>query len=60
MYIFVGFVHVLVIVTNNLRLFSYNSLRSATRDFHVSNRIGGGGYGVVHKVRSFKLFLRFS
>ncbi|PON43520.1 Tyrosine-protein kinase [Parasponia andersonii] len=37
------------ISTNNVRLFSYNSLRSATRDFHPSNRIGGGGYGVVHR-----------
>ncbi|XP_062095244.1 putative serine/threonine-protein kinase [Humulus lupulus] len=37
------------ISTNNVRQFSYNSLRSATRDFHPSNRIGGGGYGVVHR-----------
>uniref|UniRef100_A0A0R0F1Y2 non-specific serine/threonine protein kinase n=1 Tax=Glycine max TaxID=3847 RepID=A0A0R0F1Y2_SOYBN len=29
--------------------FSYNSLRSATRDFHPSSKIGGGGYGVVYK-----------
>ncbi|XP_054780276.1 putative serine/threonine-protein kinase [Prosopis cineraria] len=29
--------------------FSYNSLRSATGDFHPSNRIGRGGYGVVYK-----------
>ncbi|WVZ06802.1 hypothetical protein V8G54_020148 [Vigna mungo] len=29
--------------------FSYNSLRSATNDFHPSSKIGGGGYGVVHK-----------
>ncbi|KAG5550508.1 hypothetical protein RHGRI_015472 [Rhododendron griersonianum] len=36
------------IVTNNVRLFSYNSLRSATRDFHPSNKIGGGGFGVVY------------
>ncbi|KAI8556948.1 hypothetical protein RHMOL_Rhmol05G0296800 [Rhododendron molle] len=36
------------IVTSNVRLFSYNSLRSATRDFHPSNKIGGGGFGVVH------------
>lgn len=32
-----------------MRLFSYNSLRSATRDFHPSNKIGGGGFGVVYK-----------
>ncbi|XP_057435213.1 putative serine/threonine-protein kinase isoform X2 [Lotus japonicus] len=31
------------------RNFSYNSLRSATGDFHPSCKIGGGGYGVVHK-----------
>ncbi|XP_050381467.1 putative serine/threonine-protein kinase [Argentina anserina] len=37
------------IPTNNVRLFSYNSLRSATRNFHPSNKIGGGGYGVVYK-----------
>ncbi|THG06453.1 hypothetical protein TEA_029097 [Camellia sinensis var. sinensis] len=37
------------IATNNVRLFSYNSLRSATRDFHPSTRIGGGGFGVVYK-----------
>lgn len=29
--------------------FSYNSLRSATGDFHPSSKIGGGGYGVVYK-----------
>lgn len=37
------------IFTNNVRLFSYNSLRSATRNFHPSNRIGGGGFGVVYR-----------
>uniref|UniRef100_A0A5B7B165 Putative serine/threonine-protein kinase n=1 Tax=Davidia involucrata TaxID=16924 RepID=A0A5B7B165_DAVIN len=37
------------IATNNVRLFSYNSLRSATGNFHPSNRIGGGGYGVVYR-----------
>ncbi|XP_057513652.1 putative serine/threonine-protein kinase [Actinidia eriantha] len=37
------------IAPNNVRLFSYNSLRSATRDFHPSNRIGGGGFGVVYR-----------
>uniref|UniRef100_A0A3Q7HZ92 Protein kinase domain-containing protein n=1 Tax=Solanum lycopersicum TaxID=4081 RepID=A0A3Q7HZ92_SOLLC len=35
--------------TNNVRLFSYNSLRSATGHFHPSNKIGGGGFGVVYK-----------
>jgi hypothetical protein len=33
-----------------VRVFSYNSLRSATDSFHPTNRIGGGGYGVVFKV----------
>ncbi|KAK2972636.1 hypothetical protein RJ640_018341 [Escallonia rubra] len=37
------------IPTNNVRQFSYNSLRSATRNFHPSNRIGGGGFGVVYE-----------
>ncbi|KAM7271360.1 hypothetical protein ACFE04_030574 [Oxalis oulophora] len=37
------------IATENVKLYSYNSLRSATRNFHPSNRIGGGGYGVVYK-----------
>ncbi|KAF5737231.1 putative serine/threonine-protein kinase [Tripterygium wilfordii] len=37
------------IATNNVRLFSYNSLRSATDDFHPSCRIGGGGFGVVYR-----------
>ncbi|KAE9618153.1 hypothetical protein Lal_00041851 [Lupinus albus] len=31
------------------KTYSYNSLRSATGDFHPSTKIGGGGYGVVHK-----------
>ncbi|KAF8397307.1 hypothetical protein HHK36_016220 [Tetracentron sinense] len=35
------------IPTNNVRLFSYNALRSATGNF--SNRIGGGGFGVVYR-----------
>ncbi|XP_010486455.1 PREDICTED: putative serine/threonine-protein kinase [Camelina sativa] len=37
------------ICTDNVRVFSYNSLRSATDGFHPTNRIGGGGYGVVFK-----------
>lgn len=37
------------IPTNNVRLFSHNALRSATRSFHPSNRIGRGGFGVVYK-----------
>ncbi|CAH2054448.1 unnamed protein product [Thlaspi arvense] len=37
------------ICTDNVRVFSYNSLRSATDGFHPTNRIGGGGFGVVFK-----------
>ncbi|KAB1224328.1 hypothetical protein CJ030_MR2G004241 [Morella rubra] len=37
------------IPTNSVKCFSYNSLRSATADFHPSSKIGGGGYGVVYK-----------
>ena len=44
----------LEIATNNVRLFSFNSLRSATRDFHPSNKIGGGGFGVVYRVRKMR------
>lgn len=36
----------------NVRLFSYNELRSATTNFHPTNKIGGGGFGVVYKVRA--------
>ncbi|XP_020241648.1 putative serine/threonine-protein kinase isoform X2 [Asparagus officinalis] len=39
-----GFSHV-----KNIRLFSYNELRSATGNFHSSNRIGRGGFGIVYK-----------
>ncbi|XP_058109153.1 cold-responsive protein kinase 1-like isoform X3 [Magnolia sinica] len=34
---------------NNVRLFSYNELRSATRNFGAMNKVGGGGFGVVYK-----------
>ncbi|KDP24465.1 hypothetical protein JCGZ_25029 [Jatropha curcas] len=37
------------LATNNVRVFSYNSLRSATENFHPSYRIGGGGFGVVYR-----------
>ncbi|XP_021639664.2 putative serine/threonine-protein kinase isoform X1 [Hevea brasiliensis] len=37
------------IATSNVRIFSYNTLTSATGNFHPSNRIGGGGFGVVHR-----------
>jgi len=31
-------------------LYSYNELKSATRDFHPSNKLGEGGFGIVYKV----------
>ncbi|KAI4324466.1 hypothetical protein MLD38_029954 [Melastoma candidum] len=37
------------IATSNVRRFTYNSLRSATNNFHPSNKVGGGGFGVVYK-----------
>ncbi|RVW56722.1 Cold-responsive protein kinase 1 [Vitis vinifera] len=37
------------IAGKNVRLFSYNALRSATRNFHPSNRIGRGGFGIVYR-----------
>ncbi|KAL3536508.1 hypothetical protein ACH5RR_004969 [Cinchona calisaya] len=37
------------LATSNVRLFSYNSLRSATGNFHPSSRVGGGGFGVVYR-----------
>ncbi|OVA06500.1 Protein kinase domain [Macleaya cordata] len=36
-------------IQTNVRLFSYNMLRSATRNFHPSNKLGAGGFGVVYK-----------
>ncbi|XP_068668666.1 putative serine/threonine-protein kinase [Aristolochia californica] len=41
--------HPLGNIGSNVRLFSYNALRSASRNFHPSNKIGGGGFGVVYK-----------
>ncbi|XP_077238717.1 putative serine/threonine-protein kinase isoform X2 [Tasmannia lanceolata] len=37
------------IPADNVRLFSYNELRSATGNFNQTNKIGGGGFGVVYK-----------
>ncbi|KAL8102203.1 cold-responsive protein kinase 1 isoform X1 [Apium graveolens] len=34
---------------SNVKLFSYHSLRSATSFFHPSNKVGGGGFGVVYR-----------
>ncbi|KAJ0017305.1 hypothetical protein Pint_10628 [Pistacia integerrima] len=33
----------------NVNYFSYKELRSATEDFHLSNKIGRGGFGTVYK-----------
>ncbi|ERM95219.1 hypothetical protein AMTR_s00009p00267490 [Amborella trichopoda] len=33
----------------NIKLFSYIELRSATKNFHPSNRIGRGGFGTVYR-----------
>uniref|UniRef100_A0A5B6YUK2 Putative serine/threonine-protein kinase n=1 Tax=Davidia involucrata TaxID=16924 RepID=A0A5B6YUK2_DAVIN len=33
----------------NIKHFSYNELRTATENFHPSNKIGRGGFGTVYK-----------
>ncbi|KAH7864897.1 hypothetical protein Vadar_022040 [Vaccinium darrowii] len=33
----------------NIKTFSYNELRTATDNFHPSNKIGRGGFGIVFK-----------
>jgi len=38
-------------------LYSYNELKVATKDFHPSNKLGEGGFGVVYKVNSYFNFL---
>lgn len=35
----------------NFRVYSYNELKSATNDFHTSNKVGEGGFGSVYKGR---------
>ncbi|XXG40517.1 hypothetical protein AAC387_Pa01g1211 [Persea americana] len=35
--------------TKNIKLFSYEELKHATKDFHAGNRIGRGGFGTVYK-----------
>ncbi|KAI3682288.1 hypothetical protein L1987_82167 [Smallanthus sonchifolius] len=45
----IDFSHCGTQIGGNVEQFSYNSLRSATRNFHPENKIGGGGFGVVYK-----------
>ncbi|MCL7036169.1 hypothetical protein MKW94_022844, partial [Papaver nudicaule] len=33
----------------NIKVFTYRELRSATNNFHISNKIGKGGFGTVYK-----------
>ncbi|KAI3912912.1 hypothetical protein MKW92_011728 [Papaver armeniacum] len=33
----------------NIKVFTYRELRSATNNFHISNKIGKGGFGIVYK-----------
>ncbi|GMI77165.1 cold-responsive protein kinase 1 [Hibiscus trionum] len=33
----------------NTKLFPYKELKMATRNFHHSNKIGEGGFGIVYK-----------
>jgi hypothetical protein len=38
-------------------IYSYNELKIATQDFHPSNKVGEGGFGIVYKVNFLdKLF----
>ncbi|KAL5721087.1 non-specific serine/threonine protein kinase [Ranunculus cassubicifolius] len=37
------------ITPENVRLFTYRELKSATSNFHPSNQLGRGGFGIVYK-----------
>jgi len=37
-------------------IFTYNELRTATRDFHPDMKLGQGSYGAVYKVELLTLF----
>jgi hypothetical protein len=41
----------------NIKLFSYNELRSATDNFHRDNKVGRGGFGTVYKVLCVSIIL---
>ena len=41
---------------SDLRIFSYKCIMSATNSFSLENKLGEGGFGLVYKVRSTKLF----
>lgn len=41
----------------NVRIYSYRELRSATEDFSLANKIGEGGFGSVFKVSRHPLDL---
>ncbi|KAL5994517.1 hypothetical protein ACLOJK_024570 [Asimina triloba] len=36
-------------VTLNIKLFSYDEIKAATRNFHENNKIGRGGFGAVYQ-----------
>lgn len=43
----------------NTKLFPYKELKMATGNFHHSNKIGEGGFGVVYKVIAKFIFVPF-
>ena len=49
---------VLVGIESKPNTFSYAELRSATKDFDPSNKLGEGGYGPVYKVTIYLLRLQ--
>ena len=40
-------------------LYLYNEIKAATRDFHLSNKLGEGGFGVVYFVSELQDYLVF-
>ncbi len=39
-------------------LYSYSNLKTATKDFHQSNKLGEGGFGIVYKVNPFNNLIK--